>query len=53
MLSGEARPMLVKPLVAAKKKDIAKKAVKRREEEWAEIDQDLFQAFIDTSGVGR
>ena len=43
MLRGEQAPVLVKPLVAAKKKEIARKGRAKREEEWAEVDQELFQ----------
>jgi ATP-dependent DNA helicase RecQ len=35
----------VKPLVAAKKKEITQKGRKKKEEEWAEIDQELFQVL--------
>jgi len=45
LLSGELSPVLVKPLVAAKKKDIARKTREIREEEWKEIDPGLFQAL--------
>ena len=43
MLRGELTPILAKPLVAAKKKEITRRGRKKKEEEWAEIDQDLFQ----------
>ncbi|MFH1245855.1 MAG: DNA helicase RecQ [Candidatus Omnitrophota bacterium] len=43
LLRGERLPVLAKPLLRAKKKEIARKTVERREKEWAEIDQDLFQ----------
>jgi len=43
ILKGELTPVLVKPLVAAKKKEITQKGRKKKEEEWAEIDQELFQ----------
>jgi ATP-dependent DNA helicase RecQ len=45
ILKGELTPVLVKPLVAAKKKEIAQKGRKKKEEEWAEIDQELFQVL--------
>ena len=45
ILKGELTPILVKPLVAAKKKEITQKGRKKKEEEWAEIDQDLFQVL--------
>ncbi|MBL7197773.1 MAG: DNA helicase RecQ [Candidatus Omnitrophica bacterium] len=43
LLRAEVSPILAKPLLATKKKEIAKKAVERRAQEWAEIDQGLFQ----------
>lgn len=43
LLDSEISPVLVKPMVAAKKKDVAKKAIEKRAIEWAETDQDLFQ----------
>jgi len=43
VLRGERTPVLTRPLVAAKKKEIIRKGRKKREEEWAEIDQTLFQ----------
>jgi len=43
LLRGEVSPVLAKPLIRAKKKDIVKKAAERRDIEWAEIDQGLFQ----------
>ncbi len=43
LLHGEVSPLLAKPLLAAKKKEIAKKAIETRDKEWAEIDQGLFQ----------
>jgi len=39
---GELTPALVKPLVAAKKKEIARKRQEKMEKEWAEADQELF-----------
>jgi ATP-dependent DNA helicase RecQ len=43
MLRGELTPILAKPLVAAKKKEITRKGRKKKEEEWAEVDPELFQ----------
>jgi ATP-dependent DNA helicase RecQ len=43
LLQGKASTVLVKPLMAAKKKRISKIARARKEEEWAEIDEGLFQ----------
>jgi ATP-dependent DNA helicase RecQ len=43
VLRGEQTPVLAKPLVAAKKKEIARKGRQKKEEEWAEVDQELFQ----------
>jgi ATP-dependent DNA helicase RecQ len=45
ILKGELVPVLVKPLVAAKRKEITQKGRKKKEEEWAEIDQELFQVL--------
>jgi ATP-dependent DNA helicase RecQ len=45
ILKGDMTPVLVKPLVAAKKKEITQKGRKKKEEEWAEIDQELFQVL--------
>ncbi|NWF55969.1 MAG: DNA helicase RecQ [Syntrophaceae bacterium] len=45
VLKGEQTPVLVKPLVAAKKEEITQKGRKKKEEEWAEIDQELFQVL--------
>jgi len=42
VLRGELAPVLVKPLVAAKKKEIARKGRQKKEEEWAEADPELF-----------
>ncbi len=42
VLKGKRTPVLAKPLVAAKKKEITQKGRKRKEEEWTEIDQELF-----------
>jgi len=43
VLRGELTPALAKPLVAAKKKEIARKGRQKKEEEWAEVDLELFQ----------
>ncbi|MFH1847076.1 MAG: DNA helicase RecQ [Candidatus Omnitrophota bacterium] len=43
LLAGEIVPVLAKPMLAAKKKESARKAKKRKEIEWADIDQELFQ----------
>jgi ATP-dependent DNA helicase RecQ len=43
VLRGEETPVLVKPLVAAKKKEIAQKGRAKKEKEWAGIDEALFQ----------
>lgn len=45
LLQGELSPMLVKPLVAVKKKEIARKRREKREEEWTGVDQELFQVL--------
>jgi ATP-dependent DNA helicase RecQ len=45
ILRGELTPVLVKPLVAAKKKEITQKGRRKKEEEWAEIDPELFQVI--------
>jgi ATP-dependent DNA helicase RecQ len=42
VLRGEQAPVLAKPLVAAKKKEIARKGRQKKEEEWAETDSELF-----------
>jgi ATP-dependent DNA helicase RecQ len=42
VLRGELAPVLVKPLVAAKKKEITRKGRQKKEEEWAEVDEELF-----------
>jgi ATP-dependent DNA helicase RecQ len=42
VLRGERSPVLAKPLVAAKKKEITRKGRQKKEEEWAEVDQELF-----------
>lgn len=43
LLRKEISPILAKPLLAAKKKEITRKTAQKREEEWAEIDQKLFR----------
>jgi ATP-dependent DNA helicase RecQ len=43
LLLGEVSPILAMPLLAAKKKEITKKTIERRDKEWSEIDQSLFQ----------
>ena len=47
LLSGAVSPVLAKPLLPAKKKKIARMAGKINDEEWAEIDQELFQILRD------
>jgi ATP-dependent DNA helicase RecQ len=42
VLRGETAPVLAKPLLAAKKKDIARKSRQKKAEEWAEADPELF-----------
>jgi ATP-dependent DNA helicase RecQ len=43
LLLGEISPVLVKPLVAAKKKEITARAARKRVEEWVQADHGLFQ----------
>ena len=43
ILRGELTPVLVKPLVAAKKKELARKGRAKKEKEWAGVDEALFQ----------
>ena len=45
LLRGERAPVLAKPLVAVKKKDIARRRTEKKEKEWAGVDRDLFQAL--------
>ena len=45
LLQGEGRPVLAEPLAAAKKKKVSKMIRARKKVEWAEIDQELFQAL--------
>ncbi|MFH1657209.1 MAG: RecQ family ATP-dependent DNA helicase, partial [bacterium] len=42
LLRGEVSPILVKPLLAEKKKRISQMARIKKEEEWKETDEDLF-----------
>ena len=44
-LNGELIPVLAKPLIAKKKKEIAGKQKESREKEWASVDQGLFEAL--------
>jgi ATP-dependent DNA helicase RecQ len=43
VLRGEQAPVLAKPLVAAKKKEITQKTRAKKEKEWAGVDEGLFQ----------
>jgi len=43
VMSGELTPILVKPLVAKKKKEIAKKQKEKKEKDWDGVDQKLFE----------
>lgn len=43
LLHAEVSPILAKPLLAAKKKEIVRMTIERKDKEWAEIDQGLFQ----------
>ncbi len=45
ILKGEVTPVLVKPLVAAKKDEITRKTRAKREKEWAGVDEELFQVL--------
>ena len=45
VLRGEVSPVLIKLLVAAKKKEITQKGRRKKQEEWAEVDQELFQVI--------
>ena len=47
LLDAEAVPVLAKPLVREKKKQIARQRSKRREQDWAGVDQGLFQRLRD------
>ena len=43
LLRGKRTPVLIKPLVAAKKKEIAQKTRATKEKDWAGVDEELFQ----------
>jgi ATP-dependent DNA helicase RecQ len=45
LLRGEAVPVLARPLVAAKKKDIAKKQRAKRDQDWEGVDEKLFEVL--------
>ena len=45
LLRGKVLPVLVKPLLVAKKRKISRMARVRKEEEWAEIDEGLFHVL--------
>ena len=45
LLKGEAVPLLAKPLVIAKKKEIEKKRKSKRAGEWQGVDENLFEAL--------
>ncbi|MBI3013353.1 MAG: DNA helicase RecQ [Elusimicrobia bacterium] len=45
LLKGDLVPVLAKPIVAAKKKEIEAKRVSRRAREWEGFDEKLFQAL--------
>ncbi len=45
LLRGDALPVLVNPLLAIKKKKISEMDKARKKEEWAEIDEELFEAL--------
>jgi ATP-dependent DNA helicase RecQ len=42
VLRGELTPALVKPLVAAKKKEITRRRQEKKDREWTGVDQNLF-----------
>ncbi len=42
LLKGEITPVLAKPIVAAKKKDIEKKSRSKRSQDWEGVDEKLF-----------
>ena len=44
-LKGELTPVLAKPLIAKKKKEIAGRQKESKEKEWASVDQGLFEAL--------
>ncbi|MBU1998824.1 MAG: HRDC domain-containing protein, partial [Candidatus Omnitrophica bacterium] len=43
LLSGEITPILAKPLVAAKKKEISKRQKAKKAKDWAGVDEELFE----------
>ncbi|MFH1777091.1 MAG: DNA helicase RecQ [Candidatus Omnitrophota bacterium] len=43
VLQGKLTPVLAKPLVAKKKKEISRMSKERREQEWGDIDKQLFE----------
>jgi ATP-dependent DNA helicase RecQ len=43
LLRGKRTPVLAKPLVAAKKKEVARKVRAKKEKEWGGVDEALFQ----------
>ncbi|MBI4845659.1 MAG: DNA helicase RecQ [Candidatus Omnitrophica bacterium] len=45
LLEGKAVPVLAKPLIREKKKQIAKQRLARRSQEWQGIDESLFQSL--------
>jgi ATP-dependent DNA helicase RecQ len=45
LLKGEVSPVLAKPIVAAKKKDIEKKRRSKRSAEWEGVDRSLFDVL--------
>ena len=45
LLRGKVLPVLVRPLLVAKKRKISRMARVRKEEEWAEIDEGLFHVL--------
>jgi ATP-dependent DNA helicase RecQ len=45
LLRGEAVPLLAKPVVAAKKKEIEIRRRKKRDEEWEGVDEKLFETL--------
>jgi len=45
LLRGDIEPVLAKPVIAAKKKDIEKKRRSKRTQEWEGVDQTLFEVL--------
>jgi len=45
LLRGEISPVLARPIVAAKKKEIEKKRKSRRSQDWEGVDQSLFEVL--------